>query len=40
MFLEELKGTVKPNLIFTHNRNDAHQDHRTTDLTWSNFWTT
>jgi LmbE family N-acetylglucosaminyl deacetylase len=37
-FFEELKRTVKPNLIFTHNRNDAHQDHRTiADLTWNTF---
>ena len=25
---EELKQTVSPDLIFTHNRKDAHQDHR------------
>jgi LmbE family N-acetylglucosaminyl deacetylase len=25
---EALKKTVSPDLIFTHNRNDAHQDHR------------
>ena len=25
---EELKKTVSPDLIFTHNRKDAHQDHR------------
>jgi LmbE family N-acetylglucosaminyl deacetylase len=37
-FFEELKRTVNPTLIFTHNRNDAHQDHRTiSDLTWNTF---
>jgi LmbE family N-acetylglucosaminyl deacetylase len=25
---EELKAAVSPDLIFTHNRDDAHQDHR------------
>lgn len=25
---EELKSSVHPDLIFTHNRTDAHQDHR------------
>lgn len=34
---EELK-TVSPDLIFTHNRKDAHQDHRLlADLTWNTF---
>ena len=37
-FFEELKQVVKPNVIFTHNRNDAHQDHRIiSDLTWNTF---
>ena len=37
-FFEELKQAVKPNVIFTHNRNDAHQDHRIiSDLTWNTF---
>src|SRR3954462_14154218 len=35
---EELKGTVSPDLIFTHNRKDAHQDHRlVSELTWNTF---
>jgi LmbE family N-acetylglucosaminyl deacetylase len=35
---EELKDAVSPDLIFTHNRNDAHQDHRLiSDLTWNTF---
>ena len=35
---EELKQTVSPDLIFTHNRKDAHQDHRLiADLTWQTF---
>ena len=34
--LEELKGKVSPDLIFTHNRGDAHQDHRLlAELTWN-----
>ena len=37
-FLEELKKDVDPDLIFTHYRDDRHQDHRTiSDLTW-NTW--
>ncbi len=37
-FFEELKKEVNPDLIFTHYRNDRHQDHRTiSDLTW-NTW--
>jgi LmbE family N-acetylglucosaminyl deacetylase len=37
-FFEELKQTVSPDLIFTHNRNDAHQDHRLlAELTWNTF---
>jgi LmbE family N-acetylglucosaminyl deacetylase len=37
-FFEEMKGQVDPDLIFTHYRNDRHQDHRTiSDLTW-NTW--
>lgn len=35
---EELKSTISPDLIFTHNHNDAHQDHRTVaELTWNTF---
>jgi len=35
---EELKQAVSPDLIFTHNRKDAHQDHRLiSELTWSTF---
>jgi LmbE family N-acetylglucosaminyl deacetylase len=38
MIFEDLKKTVAPDLIFTHNRNDAHQDHRLiADLTWNTF---
>ena len=34
---EELKA-ISPDLIFTHNRNDAHQDHHLlAELTWSTF---
>ncbi|MGV8137877.1 MAG: PIG-L deacetylase family protein [Mangrovibacterium sp.] len=35
---EELKKEIIPDLIFTHYRNDRHQDHRLiSDLTW-NTW--
>lgn len=35
---EALKKDVDPDLIFTHQRDDRHQDHRTiSDLTW-NTW--
>ena len=35
---EELKQSVSPHLIFTHNRIDAHQDHRLiSELTWNTF---
>jgi LmbE family N-acetylglucosaminyl deacetylase len=35
---EELKESVSPDVIFTHNHNDAHQDHRLiADLTWNTF---
>jgi len=37
-FFEELGRTVSPDVIFTHNRNDAHQDHRLiAELTWNTF---
>ena len=36
-FFESLKR-VSPDLIFTHHRNDAHQDHRAiAELTWNTF---
>src|SRR5246127_418532 len=35
---EQLKQTISPDLIFTHNHNDAHQDHRLiAELTWNTF---
>jgi LmbE family N-acetylglucosaminyl deacetylase len=35
---EELKRTTAPDIIFTHNRNDAHQDHRViAEFTWNTF---
>jgi LmbE family N-acetylglucosaminyl deacetylase len=35
---EELKGKISPDLIFTHTRNDLHQDHRlVNELTWNTF---
>lgn len=35
---EELKASVQPDLIFTHTRKDAHQDHRLlSELTWNTF---
>jgi LmbE family N-acetylglucosaminyl deacetylase len=35
---ENLKASVSPELIFTHNRKDAHQDHRLlNELTWNTF---
>ncbi len=35
---EELKHTTSPDLIFTHNRRDAHRDHRLiAELTWNTF---
>ena len=35
---EELKQAVSPDLVFTHNRKDAHQDHRLiAELTWNTF---
>ncbi len=37
-FFESLKARVAPDLIFTHYRDDRHQDHRTiSDLTWNTF---
>lgn len=35
---EELKQAISPDLILTHNRKDAHQDHRLlSELTWNTF---
>jgi LmbE family N-acetylglucosaminyl deacetylase len=35
---EELKRDFLPDIIFTHNRQDAHQDHRlVAELTWNTF---
>lgn len=37
-YFEEIKRQISPDLIFTHYRNDRHQDHRLiSDLTW-NTW--
>jgi LmbE family N-acetylglucosaminyl deacetylase len=37
-WFETLKERVKPDVIFTHYRNDAHQDHRLVSrLTWNTF---
>ncbi len=37
-FFEELKKQTNPDVVFTHYRQDRHQDHRTiSDLTW-NTW--
>jgi LmbE family N-acetylglucosaminyl deacetylase len=38
VWLENLKGRVTPDLILTHRRDDAHQDHRELcQLTWNAF---
>lgn len=37
-FLEVLKKTISPGLVFTHYRHDLHQDHRlVSELTWNTF---
>ena len=37
-FFEELKGILTPDIVFTHFRDDRHQDHRVvSDLTWNTF---
>jgi LmbE family N-acetylglucosaminyl deacetylase len=37
-FFDQLKRQVQPHLVFTHQRDDLHQDHRVTgELTWNGF---
>jgi LmbE family N-acetylglucosaminyl deacetylase len=37
-YFERLKQEVSPDMIFTHYRNDLHQDHRViNELTWNTF---
>jgi len=37
-YFEELKAKLDPDLIFTHYRDDLHQDHRVlNELTWNTF---
>jgi LmbE family N-acetylglucosaminyl deacetylase len=37
-FFEELKADLRPDVVFTHQRADLHQDHRVTcELTWNTF---
>lgn len=37
-FFETLKQRPEPDVVFTHRREDRHQDHRTvSDLTWNTF---
>jgi len=37
-YFEELKNSFNPDIIFTHYRDDLHQDHRLiSDLTWNTF---
>ena len=37
-YFEEMKAKLDPDLIFTHYRNDLHQDHRViAELTWNTF---
>ena len=38
LIFEELKKTISPDIVFTHYRRDAHQDHRLIgELTWNTF---
>ena len=37
-YFEKLRNEFEPDIIFTHYRNDLHQDHRLiSDLTWNTF---
>jgi len=37
-YFEELKSSIRPDVILTHYRNDMHQDHRIlSELTWNTF---
>jgi len=37
-FFEKLKKSVSPDIIFTHHRQDLHQDHRLiSELTWNTY---
>ena len=37
-WFEDLKGRINPDLVLTHRRDDAHQDHRQVSrLTWNTF---
>jgi LmbE family N-acetylglucosaminyl deacetylase len=37
-FFEELKAELSPDVVFTHQRDDLHQDHRVScELTWNTF---
>jgi LmbE family N-acetylglucosaminyl deacetylase len=38
VYFEELKRTINPDIVFTHFRDDLHQDHRLiSELTWNTF---
>jgi LmbE family N-acetylglucosaminyl deacetylase len=37
-YFEALKRSVRPDVVFTHHRDDRHQDHRlVSELTWNSF---